>query len=109
MAMQKSSDLFTYTCASLAAITLVYVFGPTIFSEYRYEAGFELNEKPSRDGVVGLSNIANDCYINSILQALAGLNRFRTFISRELRTRESNGLEVRLTVNIPTFTTYCAP
>ena len=100
--MLKSSNLLTYTGASLAAISLVYIFGPIVFPSYRYEGGSKFSEKPSYDGVVGLTNIANECYINSVLQALAASSRFRNFLAEELHRRRSNGLEVRPTMIIYT-------
>jgi len=74
--------------ASLAAATLVYVFGPTFFLD-----GDSSNSSTStrRKGVVGLSNPANDCFINSVLQALAGLGDLRTYLIRELHRRKLDG------------------
>jgi ubiquitin carboxyl-terminal hydrolase 16 len=85
----KTLKVVTYAAgASLAAITLIYVFGPTYF----------LDSDPSRSsngafssrksgGVVGLSNPANDCFINSVLQALAGLGDLRLYLIREIHRR----------------------
>ena len=77
--------------ASLAAATLVYVFGPTFFLD-----GDSSNSSTStrRKGVVGLSNPANDCFINSVLQALAGLGDLRTYLIRELHRRRLDGLDI---------------
>ena len=74
--------------ASLAAITLVYVFGPTFFLDG--ESGQDRNKK----GVVGLVNPANDCFINSILQALAGLGDLRIYLIREVHRRHLDGPDV---------------
>ncbi|WQF84758.1 Putative ubiquitin specific protease, papain-like cysteine peptidase superfamily [Colletotrichum destructivum] len=67
--------------ASLAAIALVYVFAPT----------FTIDESSTsssrRKGVVGLRNAANDCFINSTLQALAGLGELRVYLIRETHRR----------------------
>ncbi|KAK1704822.1 hypothetical protein BDP67DRAFT_208829 [Colletotrichum lupini] len=67
--------------ASLAAIALVYVFAPT----------FTIDESSTsssrRKGVVGLRNAANDCFINSTLQALAGLGELRMYLIRETHRR----------------------
>ncbi|KAF4832468.1 hypothetical protein COL26b_008990 [Colletotrichum chrysophilum] len=67
--------------ASLAAIALVYVFAPT----------FTIDETSTsssrRKGVVGLRNAANDCFINSTLQALAGLGELRIYLIRETHRR----------------------
>ncbi|KAF2837701.1 cysteine proteinase [Patellaria atrata CBS 101060] len=82
----KPLTIATYAAgASLAAITLVYVFGPTWF----------LDDEPSRQkGAVGLSNPANDCFINSILQVLAGLGDLRIYLIREIHRRNLDGPEV---------------
>ncbi|KAF6830756.1 ubiquitin carboxyl-terminal hydrolase [Colletotrichum musicola] len=68
--------------ASLAAIALVYVFAPT----------FTIDESSTsssrRKGVVGLRNAANDCFINSTLQALAGLGELRVYLIRETHRRK---------------------
>jgi ubiquitin carboxyl-terminal hydrolase 16 len=77
--------------ASLAAITLVYVFGPTFFIDGESSQTVGNSRKK---GVVGLSNPANDCFINSVLQALAGLGDLRLYIIRELHTRKLDGPEV---------------
>ncbi|KAI0426826.1 hypothetical protein F5Y09DRAFT_49053 [Xylaria sp. FL1042] len=66
--------------ASLAAITLVYVFAPT------YLIDSDSNSARKR-GVVGLLNPANDCFINSVLQALAGLTDLRVYLIREVHRR----------------------
>jgi ubiquitin carboxyl-terminal hydrolase 16 len=86
---EKPLTIATYAAgASLAAITLVYVFGPT----------FLLDEGQSsssrKKGVVGLSNPANDCFINSVLQALAGLGDLRLYLIREVHRRTLDGPEV---------------
>jgi ubiquitin carboxyl-terminal hydrolase 16 len=70
--------------ASLAAITLVYVFGPTFFLD-------EDTSSSRKKGVVGLSNAANDCFINSVLQALAGLPDLRLYLIRETHRRRLDG------------------
>lgn len=70
--------------ASLAAATLVYVFGPTFFLD---EDAANSSKSSRKRGVVGLSNPANDCFINSVLQALAGLPELRLYLIRELHLR----------------------
>ena len=91
----KSSTIVIYAAgASLAAITLAYVLGPTVFPAYIHDGDSDVPKKTSNNGVVGLSNPANDCYINSVLQALAGSNKFRIFVEREVYRRRSYGLEV---------------
>jgi len=74
--------------ASLAAATLVYVFGPTYF----FDDEAAMSSKSARKkGVVGLSNPANDCFINSVLQALAGLPELRLYLIREMHRRRLDG------------------
>ncbi|KAL1987921.1 hypothetical protein VTN96DRAFT_1905 [Rasamsonia emersonii] len=75
--------------ASLAAITLFYVFGPNFTID-----GEESNKNGRKKGVVGLVNPANDCFINSVLQALAGLGELRLYLIRELHRRELDGPEI---------------
>ncbi|KAG7118065.1 Ubiquitin carboxyl-terminal hydrolase 16 like protein [Verticillium longisporum] len=67
--------------ASLAAIALVYVFAPSFAID---EAATSSSRKK---GVVGLRNYANDCFINSTLQALAGLGDLRIYLIRETHRR----------------------
>lgn len=87
----KTLTVATYAAgASLAAITLIYVFGPTYLLDSSASAsgpglaGLSSNRK---NGVVGLSNPANDCFINSVLQALAGLGDLRLYLIREIHRR----------------------
>ncbi|QDS75277.1 hypothetical protein FKW77_001004 [Venturia effusa] len=89
---EKPLTIATYAAgASLAAITLVYVFGPTFFLDGEGSPGL----KPStRRPVVGLLNPANDCFINSVLQALAGLPDLRKYLIRELHRRKLDGSDV---------------
>jgi ubiquitin carboxyl-terminal hydrolase 16 len=85
---EKPLTVATYAAgASLAAITLVYVFGPTFFLD-------EDAAGSKKKGVVGLSNAANDCFINSVLQALAGLPDLRIYLIRETHRRTLDGPEV---------------
>ncbi|KAI0204894.1 hypothetical protein F4808DRAFT_456638 [Astrocystis sublimbata] len=78
---EKPLTIASYAAgASLAAITLVYVFAPTYL--------IDSDNNPSRKkGVVGLVNTANDCFINSVLQALAGLTDLRIYLIREVHRR----------------------
>lgn len=77
--------------ASLAAVTLIYVFAPTYFldSDPAGSTGPTnfLTGGNRKKGVVGLVNPANDCFINSILQALAGLGDLRVYLIREMHRR----------------------
>lgn len=85
---EKPLTIATYAAgASLAAITLVYVFGPTFFLD-------DDAASSKKKGVVGLSNAANDCFINSVLQALAGLPDLRIYLIRETHRRKLDGSEV---------------
>src|SRR5436190_4473761 len=77
--------------ASLAAITLFYVFGPTFFIDG--ENSYNTSDGRKR-GIIGLSNPANDCFINSVLQALAGLGDLRLYLIRELHRRKLEGPEI---------------
>ncbi|KAH8586161.1 hypothetical protein B0O99DRAFT_83711 [Bisporella sp. PMI_857] len=88
---EKPLTVATYAAgASLAAITLVYVFAPTFFID-----GDSNGSASSRKrGVVGLSNSANDCFINSVLQALAGLGDLRHYLIRETHRRSLDGPDI---------------
>ena len=89
---EKPLPIATYAAgASLAAATLVYVFGPTFFID-----GGSSNASSSdrKKGVVGLTNAANDCFINSVLQSLAGLGELRIYLIRETHRRHLDGPEV---------------
>ena len=67
----KPTTVVAYAAgASLAAIAAFYVFGPTFFIDG--ENSYNTNDGRKRT-IIGLSNPANDCFINSVLQALAGL------------------------------------
>lgn len=77
--------------ASLAAVTLVYCFGPTFFLD---NDAARSSKTTRRNGVVGLVNPANDCFINSVLQALAGVPELRTYLIREVHRRELDGPEI---------------
>ncbi|CAL3964156.1 unnamed protein product [Diplocarpon coronariae] len=77
--------------ASLAAITLVYVFAPTFFIDGDPATSSASSRKKT---IVGLSNPANDCFINSVLQALAGLGDLRLYLIRETHRRKLGGSEV---------------
>lgn len=80
----KQLSVATYAAgASLAAITLVYIFGPTFFSY----GDTSLSKAGRKKTVVGLYNPANDCFINACLQTLAGLSDLRAFLAREVELR----------------------
>jgi ubiquitin carboxyl-terminal hydrolase 16 len=88
----KSVTVAAYAAgASLAAITFFYVFSPTFFIDG--ENSFNTSSGRKR-GVVGLSNPANDCFINSVLQALAGLGDLRLYLIRELHRKQLDGQEI---------------
>jgi ubiquitin carboxyl-terminal hydrolase 16 len=103
---EKALNTLTYAAgASLAAITLFYVFGPTFTLENSEPpasaaSNFLGISSGRKKGVVGLSNPANDCFINSVLQALAGLGDLRLYLIRETH-RRSLDEEWVYTVAIP--------
>lgn len=68
MAPEKHVTLAYAATASLAAVTLVYVFGPTWFID-----SSPGSSKDRKKGVVGLANPANDCFVRkSPLSGVAG-------------------------------------
>lgn len=88
----KPLTIATYAAgAGLAAITLVYVFGPTFFLD---DEAAQSSKSTRKKGVVGLYNPANDCFINSVLQTLAGLPELRTYLIKELHRRRLDGKEI---------------
>ena len=95
-AMQdKSLTTIKYAIGgSFLAIGFIYILGPTIFADYEQNEETVLQEKPFKNGIVGLSNTGNDCFSNSVLQALAGLSNLRDFITRELHERSLFGHQV---------------
>ncbi|MCJ1473862.1 hypothetical protein MMC13_002515 [Lambiella insularis] len=92
----KPLTVITYAAsASLAAIALVYFFNPN----YLIDGESSSSSASTRiKGVVGLSNPANDCFINSVLQSLAGLGDLRLYLIRELHRRALDGSEIYATV-----------
>lgn len=89
---ERPLRIATYAAgASLAAITLVYVFGPTFFLD---DEAANRTRSDRKKGVVGLVNPANDCFINSILQVLAGLPELRKYLIREMHRRDLDGPEL---------------
>ena len=85
----KPFTVITYAAsASLAAIALVYFFNPNQFLDGDSSTSTASTRKK---GIVGLSNPANDCFINSILQSLAGLGELRLYLIRELHRRKLDG------------------
>lgn len=94
----KPLTVATYAVgASLAAATLVYVFAPTFFIDQEAET----NANSRKRGVVGLTNPANDCFINSTVQALAGLSDLRLYLIRETHRRDLDGPAYRNLVEDP--------
>ncbi|OAA77974.1 Peptidase C19, ubiquitin carboxyl-terminal hydrolase 2 [Akanthomyces lecanii RCEF 1005] len=77
----KSATVVSYAAgASLAAAALIYVFGPTFAIDHD-------GTSSKKKTIVGLRNQANDCFINSVLQALAGLGDLRIYLIRETHRR----------------------
>ncbi|KAM0246207.1 hypothetical protein ACHAQJ_010298 [Trichoderma viride] len=77
----KTSSVVSYAAgASLAAAALIYVFGPTFTIDHDTTSS-------RKKTIVGLRNQANDCFINSVLQALAGLGELRVYLIRETHRR----------------------
>ena len=73
---QKSTTVAVYAAtAAFAAASIAYIFGPSIFPD---DSGYR-NARVG--GAVGLSNPANDCFINSVLQALAGVDGLSVYLS----------------------------
>ncbi|SZF04662.1 unnamed protein product [Blumeria hordei] len=88
----KPLTIATYAAgASLAAVTLVYVFAPTFFLDGDFTHSSTNSRKKT---IVGLSNPANDCFINAVLQALAGLGDLRVYLIRETHRRSMDGLRL---------------
>ena len=84
--------VLTYAAsASLAAVALVYFFNPNYLIDGESSTSSASTRKK---GIVGLFNPANDCFINSILQSLAGLGDLRLYLIREIHRRELGGPEV---------------
>lgn len=77
----KTTSVVSYAAgASLAAAALIYVFGPTFTIDHDTTSSHKKT-------IVGLRNQANDCFINSVLQALAGLGELRAYLIRETHRR----------------------
>ncbi|GFP52389.1 ubiquitin carboxyl-terminal hydrolase 16 [Trichoderma asperellum] len=77
----KTTSVVSYAAgASLAAAALIYVFGPTFTIDHDTTSS-------RKKTIVGLRNQANDCFINSVLQALAGLGELRVYLIRETHRR----------------------
>lgn len=78
---QKPLTVLTYAVgASLAAATLVYFLSPSWSLDG--ETGSDQAGR-RRPVAVGLVNPGNDCFINSVLQALAGLDNLRAFLKQK--------------------------
>lgn len=77
--------------ASLAAVALIYFFNP---NQLLNSDSSTSSTSTRKKGIVGLSNSANDCFINSILQSLAGLGELRLYLIRELHRRELDGPKI---------------
>ena len=92
----KPLTVITYAAsASLAAIALIYFFNPNYLIDGEPSTSSASTRKK---GIVGLSNPANDCFINSVLQSLAGIGELRLYLIRELHRRKLDGPEVYATI-----------
>ncbi|PFH61707.1 hypothetical protein XA68_16507 [Ophiocordyceps unilateralis] len=93
MLPDRSVTVVSYAAgASLAAVALIYVFGPTFTID---------NDGSRKKTIVGLRNNANDCFINSVLQALAGLGDLRAYLIRETHRRHIEDAAVYQTLVQP--------
>ena len=89
MMPDRPLTVLTYAAsASLAAVALVYFFNPNYLIDGDSSSSSASTRKK---GIVGLFNPANDCFINSILQSLAGLGELRLYLIRESHRRELEG------------------
>ncbi|KAL8807132.1 MAG: hypothetical protein Q9223_004462 [Gallowayella weberi] len=81
----KPLTVLTYAAsASLAAVALVYLFSPNQLIDGDSST---TSASTRKKGIVGLVNPANDCFINSVLQSLAGLGDLRLYLIREVHRR----------------------
>ncbi|KAL8850310.1 MAG: hypothetical protein Q9221_004725 [Calogaya cf. arnoldii] len=88
----KPLTVLTYAAsASLAAVALVYLFSPNQLIDGETSTTSATDRKK---GIVGLVNPANDCFINSVLQSLAGLGDLRLFLIREVHRRTVNDVSI---------------
>ena len=91
MMPDRPLTVLTYAAsASLAAVALVYFFNPNYLIDGDSSSSSASTRKK---GIVGLFNPANDCFINCILQSLAGLGDLRLYLIREIHRRELEGPE----------------
>ena len=91
MMPDRPLTVLTYAAsASLAAVALVYFFNPNYLIDGDSSSSSASTRKK---GIVGLFNPANDCFINCILQSLAGLGELRLYLIREIHRRELEGPE----------------
>ncbi|KAI5302125.1 hypothetical protein KEM56_001016 [Ascosphaera pollenicola] len=99
----KPATVAAYAAAaSLAAVTFFYVIAPNyLLDENSHtrdpdsshdDAGLFTRGR-SKHTIVGLVNDANDCFMNSTLQALAPLHDLRLYLIRELHRRDAEGRE----------------
>jgi ubiquitin carboxyl-terminal hydrolase 16 len=87
---EKPLTIATYALgASLAAISLLYVFGPT----FALDAD-PLSSNGKQRRIVGLENPANMCFVNSVLQALSNTPELRKYLIRETHRRMLDGNDV---------------
>ena len=93
---EKPLTVITYAASvSLAAIALVYFFNPNYLIDGEASTS---SASARKKGIVGLSNPGNDCFINSVLQALAGLGELRLYLIREVHRRRIDGPDIYSTI-----------
>lgn len=87
----KNTTIALYAAgAALAALSIAYIFGPSIFPD---DAGYQ---DARLGGVVGLSNPANDCFINSVLQALASIEGLKAYLTQVVKERVTDSDSVHV-------------
>ncbi|KAI5308662.1 hypothetical protein KEM55_005167, partial [Ascosphaera atra] len=108
---EKPATVAAYAAAaSLAAITFFYVISPNYAldhdgnpddPDHEGSGGALFSRNGKKHTIVGLLNRANDCFLNSVLQALAPLYDLRLYLIRELHRREADGRDIYERILVP--------